>query len=132
MNTEQIIQSELDSFVDAFYSYLIKEGNGKILPEELKKLFCGIEIENISFILDGLEEKYFADYTYFRSETYEDEIYCSIPFGEIEIEKEYIDENCLDDFFCNDDGLCYHDIPAITIVYNQNKVIDAICDYFEE
>ena len=80
------------------------------------------------FILDGTEDKYFADFTYFRSEQYDNKVYWAIAYGEIEEEKQYVKDN--EDFvIVGDYG--YLAIPAITIVYDIDKVKQAIADHRE-
>ena len=128
MKTKQIVQSELDSFMDCFYSYLIKEGMSEQMPEELKALFVGIDPDDIAFILDGTEDRYFADYTYFRSEQYGKQICWAIPYGEIEVPKDEIDPEELDDWTINGD-YAYQGLPAISIYYDIDKVKEAIEDW---
>ena len=128
MKTEQIIQSNLDSFMDCFYGYLIKEGMYSTMPDVLKKLFVGIEPSDIAFILDGTEDKYFADYTYFCPEQYDNKVYWAIPYGEIEEEAQYIDKNEIDDWTINGQ-YAYQVLPAITIVYDLDEVKKAIENY---
>ena len=131
MNTEQILQLEADNVVDCFYSYLLKESDGDMLCDELKGLFLDAGIKDfgdIAFILDGIEEKYFADHTYFRSEVYGNEIYQIIPVGEIEVYWDEIDKACQDDFVKSGE-YGYTTLPAVTIVYNIGKVKEAITDY---
>jgi len=130
MKTEDIIQNEVDSFMDAFYCYLIKDGMYQDMPESLKVLFKDINEDDISYILDGIEEEYFDDYTYFRSEVYDNEVYWAIPYGEIEVEKDLIDKADLDDWSVNNrNEYAYYSLPAITIVYDLDKVRQAIEDF---
>ena len=117
MNTEQIIKSNVESFIDCFYGYLIKEGMHDTMPEKLKELFIGIDPDNIAFILDGIEDSYFADHTYFRSEQYKNKIYWAIAYGEIEEDITSIDADCIDDW-CINDNYAYQPLPAVTIVYD--------------
>lgn len=134
MNTEQIIQHELDSFADAFYGWLIHESDGELLSDTLRQLFIDAGVDdwrNVAFILDGLEATYFADYTYFRSENYDGRHYMSIPFGEIEVEWSAIDDDSKEDFAKNGE-YGYHAIPAITFVYDLETVKTAIADYLED
>ena len=131
MNTEQILESECQSIVDAFYSYLISDSDGEILSKVIRDLFINAGItdwKDVAFILDGIEEKYFPDDTYFRSEQYENKFYQIIPIGEIEIEKDMIDKDCLDEWYV-DKELAYYTLSAVTIVYDIDKIKEAISDY---
>lgn len=128
MNTEQIIDSEVESFIDCFYGYLIKEGMHEKMPEAMKPLFRDIEPGDIAYILGGIEERYFADHTYFTSEVYENEVYWAIPYGEIEVEKDEIEKDDLDDW-CISGEYAYNTLPAVTVVYNLDKVKQAIKEF---
>lgn len=128
MTTEQIVQSEIDSFMDCFYGYLIKDGYWEKMPQPLKALFDGISPKDIAFILDGEEERYVADYTYFVSEQYGDEVCWAIPYGEIEIPKDEVPDAEQDDWIINGD-YAYQTLPAISIYYNLAKVQQAITDW---
>jgi len=130
MTTEQIVESQIDSFMDCFYGYLIKEGMYNQMPDALKKLFAGINPEDIAFILDGIETKYFADYTYFISEEYKGDIYWAIPYGEIEVPEDEIDKDEIDNW-CISCGYGYQTLPAITICYNLETVAKAIDEWLQ-
>ena len=127
LTTEQIVQVEVDTYIDRLYGYLIKDGLE--LPESLKSLFdvAGIkDSSDIAFILDGIEDSYKPDYSYINMDGYRGFIYWHIPFGEIEVPAEEV--ACNDDFVISGD-YGYHFINAVMIKYNPEKVKDAISDF---
>jgi len=131
--TEDVVQAEMDQYMDAFYGYLLNESNYELLPDVIRDMFHNLTHNykfDLAFALDGEEEEYFADYTYFLGAQYANKAYVSIPIGEIEIEKAHYDsltEESKQDWTVNGD-YAYHVVPAITIVYDLEHLKEIVVE----
>lgn len=139
MKTEDIIQTAVESLMDSFYGNLGNDESLEMLiPDCILNIFKDLIEQDknfdLSFTLEGEEDEYFADYTYFRSEEYNGKIYVSIPYGEIEIEKQTYDSLNDDDkhHWIVAGNYAYTNLPAVTIVYDSDRLRTIANELIEE
>ena len=129
ITTEQILEQESLSLVDAVYSHLIQEGLE--LPSWLEKLAEEYKLDSsdLAFILSGLETSYgFID---IFAATADD---ITLEVGEIEIEREEYKElpEAAQEDWALSDNYAYYLVGMFHIRYDKEQVEQAIADWRAE
>lgn len=132
--TERIIQAEMDSFVDCLFSYLIQEGDAE------NSLVDGLPW-NLNAMRDRQELASVLDCAFNKAQDWDhcavnpidaknNEVCIVIPYGEIEIEADCLDEDSREDWYINERGYAYMPIPSILITFDLNKLACNVLDVY--
>jgi len=132
--TERIIQSEMDSFADCLFSYLIQEG------DEKSSVVDGLPW-NLNAMRDRRELASVLDCAFVSVQDWDhcavnpvdakrNEVCIVVPYGEIEIEADCLEEESKDDWHISERGYAYLAIPSALFTFDLNKLACNVLDVY--